>query len=61
MVAALKMERLPNARKSISGDVLINVSTMPYDRPDGDIAGANAINMLTFSFKPGLIDKDANA
>lgn len=25
------------------------------------MAGANAINILTFSFNPGLIDSDANA
>ena len=61
IVAALNIERLPKARKRTSGDVLMNVSTMPYESPEGDIAGAKAMNILTFSFNVGLMERDANA
>ena len=61
IVAELSIERLPKAKKSSSGDVLMKVSTIPCESPEGDIAGARATNMLTFSLRLGLIEREANA
>lgn len=47
MVAELRIERLPNSRYSTCGDALTSASTMPLDKPAGDMAGARAIKTLT--------------
>ena len=64
----------PNKRNRIIGEALMNASTMGLERPDlskmfartkrvpfGLIAGARAMNKLTFSFNCGCIDKAAKA
>lgn len=61
IVAELRMDRRPKRRKRTCGDALISASTIPLERPAGDIAGAKAMNTLTFSFNLGCIDNVANA
>lgn len=53
ILAELSMERRPNRRKRTCGEAFIRESTMPFERPAGDIAGASAINTLTLSFSLG--------
>ena len=61
MVADERIDLRPKARKSTSGLVLTNASTMPLLSPAGDIAGAKAMNRLTFSLRPGCIESVAKA
>lgn len=53
MVAELRIERRPNMRKRTWGEALTRASTIPVDRPAGDIAGARAIKTLTWSLSLG--------
>ena len=50
IIVEVKRALRPNKRKRTVGEALINASTMGFERPFGLIAGAKAINKLTFSF-----------
>jgi hypothetical protein len=47
IVAELRIERRPNRRNKTCGDALMSASTIPFESPAGDIAGAKAIKTLT--------------
>lgn len=61
IVAELRMERRPKRRKRTCGEAFINESTIPFERPAGDIAGARAMNTLTFSLSFGCTARVAKA
>lgn len=61
MVAELSMDRRPKRRNSTCGEALTRASTMPLDKPAGDMAGARAIKTLTCSLSLGWMDKLAKA
>ena len=61
IVAALSMLLLPKSRKITSGDALIKASTIPLERPAGDMAGAKAIKTSTLSLRRGCIESVAKA
>ena len=57
----LRRLRRPKAKKSTSGDAFTRESTIPFFKPAGDMAGANAMNTSIFSFSFGCVDNAANA
>ena len=61
IVAELRMERRPKRRKRTCGEALTSASTMPFERPAGDMAGARAMKTLTWSFSLGCTAKVAKA
>lgn len=61
IVAELSKLRRPKRRKSTSGEVFMNESTVPVVKPGGDMAGASAMNTLTLSLSVGWIERVAKA
>ena len=55
------MERRPKRRKRTCGEALTSASTMPFERPAGDMAGARAIKTLTWSLSLGCTARVAKA
>jgi len=53
MVAELRIDLRPKSRKRTEGDALTRASTIPFDSPAGDMAGARAMKTLTWSFNLG--------
>lgn len=61
IVAELRMDRRPKRRNRTCGEALIRASTIPLERPAGDMAGAKAMKTLTCWFSLGWIARVAKA